>query len=111
MNWEREWGDFGGWMIAGGVISLIVSRLCLWLASSLGDSRMRILVAHAVTLIVSVTVMSFGLSFGGDPQFLRGVMLAAPPQVIWVVMDLAAQRRRQRARLAAEAEAADPSEA
>src|SRR5689334_15781883 len=96
------WGDFAGWMIAAGVLSLVISRLCLWLASSLGDTRTKILVAHAITLFAGVTATSYLLSFGAEPQILRGVILAMPPQLIWLVMDLLAQRRRARARIAAE---------
>ena len=98
-----QWGDFAGWMIAAGVVSLLISRLCLWLASSLGDTRRKILLAHAITLIVTVTAVSHALAFGGDPQLLRGVMLAMPPQLIWLVMDLVAQRRRVRAAVVEEA--------
>ena len=104
----REWGDFAGWMIASGVLSLAISRLMLWLASGLGDNRRRILIAHAVTLFAGVTLISYGLAFGAQPQPLRGLIMAAPPQVIWLVMDIVAQRRRERARR--EAARSDPGQ-
>ena len=100
-------------MILGGVASLVFSRLCLWLASSLGDTRAKILLAHAITLMAGVTLASFVLRSGDDPDLLRGAVAAAPVQVLWLTWDLGAQRRRARAAaLAAREEAVtdDPAD-
>ena len=88
-------GDLIAAMIVAGVATLIVSRICLWLASSLGDSRRRVLVAHVVTLRVGVTAASFALRVGDDPALLRGAVAVLPVQLLWLVWDLGAQRRRR----------------
>ena len=97
-------------MIVGGVATLVFSRICLWLASSLGDTRARVLVAHLVTLLVGVTSAAFVFRNGEELDLLRGAVSVAPVQVLWLVWDLGAHRRRARAaaqaRAQAEAEAA-----
>lgn len=93
-------------MILAGVATLVFSRICLWLASSLGDTRLRVLVAHGVTLFVGVTAASYVFRNGEELDLLHGAVTVAPVQLVWLVWDLNAQRRRARAAAQAAAEPA-----
>ena len=95
----RHWGDLIAAMIAAGIATLVISRICLWLASSLGDTRRKIVVAHVVTLMVAVTSASFALGVDGAPNLLWGAVACLPTQLLWLVWDLSTMRQR---RLAAE---------
>ena len=100
----RHWGDFIAAMIAAGIGTLVVSRICLWLASSLGDTRRKIVAAHVVTLMVSVTAASFALGVDGAPNLLWAAVACLPTQLLWLFWDISAMRQRRLRRLAAEAE-------
>ena len=88
------WGDFVAAVIAAGVVSGLVSRLCLWLAAGLGPTRRRLVAAHAVTLLVMVTGASLLLGFGRGANLPLGLLVCAPPQLVWLVWDIGALRRR-----------------
>ena len=91
-----SWGDFVGALIAAGVGTLVISRLCLWLASSLGDTRRKLVLAHAVTAMVTVTLASSLMTLGQAPDLTRALIVCLPTQLVWLVWDVGAQRHRQR---------------
>ena len=90
-------GDFIAGVIAAGIASGLLSRLCLWLASSLGHGRMRLVVAHLVTLLATVTAAAFLFAtVEGVPDLRRALIVCMPGQLLWLIWDLGALRRRAR---------------
>ena len=92
----QAWGNFIAAVIAAGIASGLVSRLCLWLATSLGHGRTRLVVAHLVTLLVMVTATAFLFAtVEGVPDLRRALIVCMPGQLLWLVWDLGALRRRR----------------
>ena len=87
-------GDFIAAVIAAGIASGLVSRICLWLASGLGQGRIRLVVAHLVTLLVMLTGAAFLFGMGQTPDLRRALIVCMPGQLLWLVWDLGALRRR-----------------
>lgn len=84
-----------GFYLGAAAITLLLSRLMLWLLKRMGDNERRILVAHAVVLALSVTLAAFGQANGGPPNFVYGLLAYGPPVLVWLAVDMLALRGRR----------------
>lgn len=102
----RAWGDMAAMVLVAAIAALAISRLCLWLGSSIRPARLRLIVAHVVTLLITLTSAGHLLSTPAGPNLLTAMIVCMPAQAVWIVVDLT---RLQRQEAAARLEAARAS--
>jgi hypothetical protein len=76
----------------------LLSRLTLWAFKRVsGDTGGRVVIAHAVALIVAVVAYAYASTarIGASPNFLGALALYAIPTALWVTVDLLGVRGRQ----------------
>src|SRR5262245_27780802 len=85
-------GDF----VISIVLTLVISRLLLRLTKGWTNSLVRLVVAHAVSLVLCVALGTWVLAGIADSPSLGALALFAPGQLAWLLVDLLRRVLRQR---------------
>ncbi len=89
--------EMAGATVVAFIIMFFLSRVTLWLFSSLGDSAARVLLGHAIALAAATIFASFVLADGGLPRLSSTAGTYGLPTIIWAVFDLMRLSRRRSA--------------
>jgi hypothetical protein len=78
------------------VVTLVISRLLLWITKGWTDSLVRLVVAHAASLVLCVVLGTWVLAGIADSPSDGALALFAPGQLAWLLVDLLRRVLRQR---------------
>jgi hypothetical protein len=82
-----------GFFVGAFVATFLVSRLLLWLVKSWDGGTRKVIVVHALSLVVCVLLALVGGAGEGGSSSAIYAMGYAAPQLLWMLMDLRNQRR------------------
>jgi len=78
------------------VLTLVISRLLLWITKGWTNSLGRLVVVHAASLALCVALGTWVLEDIADSPSLDALALFAPGQLAWLLVDLLRRVLRQR---------------
>jgi hypothetical protein len=82
-------------MLVGALVGVfLVSRLLMWMTRGMGDTPVRILVAHGICYVVIIVMATFGYADGGPLNPVWPLVVYTPVQAIFLVVDFFARKGR-----------------
>jgi hypothetical protein len=84
-------GTFVGALLAIGLLS----RLALWILKRVGDTSMRVLIAHGLTLCFATVIAGYGFGEAGKPRFGYAFTVYGLATLVWLAIDLLGVKGRR----------------